>query len=112
MKITASSRRQSTRKPAPRVTRCHFQFILEREEGLRASDFKKLTKLFDFLAHSMRAIGDLPGTAIAFPGRPGRPALEHPALSMLGDYIDEGRHFCAQRSTPKQLTLALEKEGF
>ena len=105
------TRNATPRKAAPRATRCHFHFILERQEGLSASDFKKLTKLFEFLRHSMRAIGELPGTAIAFPGRPGRDSHMHPARVLIEDYIEEGRHFCEQRSTPRQLALALEKEG-
>lgn len=110
MKIPASSRHPSTRKPAPRGTRWHFDFVLERP--MSARDFKRLTKLFDFLAHSMRAIGELPGTAIAFPKGPHGCSEDHPARILIEDYIDAGRHFCAQRSTPQQLTLALEKEGF
>ena len=78
---------------------------------MSARDFQKLTKLFAFLSHSLRAIRELPGTKKAFPKGPHGGTHMHPALTLIEDYIDEGRHFCAQRSTPQQLTLALEKEG-
>jgi hypothetical protein len=63
-----SKKPAARKKPAaPLANKCRFAFVVEVKPGLTAKDFKRIGKLFDFIARFLRAMSCLPAIEKEFP---------------------------------------------
>jgi hypothetical protein len=80
------------------------------EEGISPREFAHAAKLFATIQTLANAIIMVPGIEKVFPATKDRGSHCHPALLLISDLISEGRHYCSERSSGKQL-LAQRTEG-